>query len=124
MFPDTANVNCSFQVSGDTLWVNFENLSGTMITGMFCSLFDEQPAEIVECRIDGAWIEAPEIEIVFGSIYVDRYTTTLVMGSFDNSAELKLWPFSGAFTFSGSHLYPFFGMTPAIGPPVDVMWVE
>lgn len=123
-FPDIAPVGLSISVSGDTLILNVDNLTGSTVRGMFCSLLTEMPVESIACEVDGAAVTAPVIEIVFGSVTADRYTTRWIVGDFSGSVQLKAWPFSGTCSISGSQPNPFFGLTPAIASPVDLQWIE
>jgi len=124
IFPDSAQLNFNVQVIGDTIIISIDNLSSQPVEKFFLSDFTGTPANLLECRVDNTVVDSVVTETLYGSIYSDKYTTRWVIGTFSNNLQLKYYPYSGNISFSGAHPFPFFGVMPGIGPPVNLKWTQ
>jgi len=125
VYPDSADVNFSWQVSSDTMTVMIENLSAQPIEHFFLSDFTDSQTVFIECLIDGVVIDSLPIDLEFGSVYLDKFVTRWIIGEFSDSLILKYYSplYNGnRMTWSAGQPFAIFGVLPSIGPPLNVIW--
>ncbi len=127
VYPDTAGVEFTWQVNGDTVTVAILNPTADSLTHFFISDDTDSQAVLIDCLIDGISIDPLETDSEFGTVYPDKYTTRWIIDHLAHSVIMRYY--SSAYgdykmNWSAGHPYPIFGMMPGIGPPVDPRYVE
>jgi hypothetical protein len=130
VFPDSANISWSREVSYDTVIVIVNNLSSDSVRNFFLSDITDSLTEDLECQVDSSLVDNPVIESDLGDIYPGKFTIRWIIGSFLYSVRLKYYSrayASGGLSLSAGHPYATFGTMArvnGIGPPRNLHWVQ
>lgn len=129
IYPDSANVSFSREVSQDTTTVFLVNQGVNPVENLFISEFTGSPTILLECVKDGLPFDVPIIEREFDTVYANRYVTRWLIGTFGQAVTLKYYcPGYDSYELCWSAGQPFaiFGIMPQrhIGPPTDIGWQQ
>ena len=110
--PDTARIQCTFEMTGDTVVVQLKSLSGGTVQHLVFSHQSVSQASSLLFTVDGQVISSVQTEVEFSTINQSWYTVRWLIGNFTQTAVFKYCAAATSasyFNWSAGHPYPVFG---------------
>ncbi len=122
VYPDSARVRFSWQLTGDTVIVQLLNEGVTKVRHTSITDFTEGAVSHVSCKVDGSEIGSISVMNIWASVYPDRFTSSWEVGDFNQSVELRFLAPDyrpGNLSWVGYTGFPLFGMADSVYTPGD-----
>jgi hypothetical protein len=113
VYPDSARVMFTRDITFDTVLVTVTNLAGDSVLNFFLTDYSDTVVESLECQVDGVVRDDILNENETGNVYPGKKTICWVVGGFQSSVRIKYHAQSNAgddLSWSAGHPFPIFGI--------------
>jgi len=112
VFPDSAQIQCTFQSESNVVTIVFSNLASEPIQRLVVSHHSALELDLLECNVDGVSLGSVVSEVEFSTVVPDWFTTRWPVGDFVQTVTLQYRSpaMSGDhFNWSAARSFPVFG---------------